>query len=86
MDLLRHKLKKTASVQDRRLFLMMSKRVTFICSRSKKHRMFSEVCNMEADVMRLEIMLRHGGYPETKFQNGCFNCGNSWFSLLNKEK
>jgi len=42
--------------------------VNFICLRSKKHRMFSEVCNdMEADVMRLSIMLRHDVYPEKKF-------------------
>ena len=47
-------LQKTASIKVRRLFLMKSKTCYFICSRSKKHRMSSEVCNnMEADVMRL---------------------------------
>jgi len=48
--------------------------------------MFSEAFNdMEADVMRLYIMLRHDVYPEKKFQSGCFNCSKSWgFSLLKK--
>ena len=42
--------------------------MNFICSRSKNHRMFSEVCNdVEADVMRLYIMLRHN-YPEKNFR------------------
>ena len=60
--------KKTGGVQVRKLFIMRSKIVNFICSCSNKHRLFSEVRNdMEADVMKLCIMLRHDVYPEEKF-------------------
>ena len=47
---------------------MRSKIVNFICSCLNKHRIFSEVCNdVEADVMKLFITLRHDVYPEKKF-------------------
>jgi len=50
---------------------MRSKIVNFICSCSSKHRMFPEVCNdMEADVMKLYIMLRHDFIHRKSFRAG----------------